>query len=1198
MTRTIPQKIQNQLYALSWWRCQNPECNEKIIDLNSSISNIWELAHIVWHSSDWPRWNPDNEHDNSFENLIVLCPNCHSKIDKSPWDYPIELLNKWKEISLQKYKWLLTPNLIWNQVSSTTKMKIQPSLLLNWREKQVEVFLDELKKWWQKIEIKSDSMIESYLFIFASLISISFEDNNIIPIIINNQNELNQIIGWEEWKIFTIIPVKWFIPSNIWILIEQWHNIVLYRWKELLYNIHFDVNIDLWVMDRLSRISALKDMIWDEGIAENIYRDTKGYLFPILRDSRLKLNDNLIPEWYESIDKNVLMTIFLITEWKEDTDKELVKYLSKKEYDEFVEILHELEKKDDSPIRKIADVWQLISKNDLRPFIEENINESILTRFKFVSEIALSDLDPRIELPPSERWMANIITDKRPEFSLRSKKWLGDSLVLLWTLNNHKITSVVESIVNTVLSSEKDVSKLLNSLWPNIQNIAESSPNIFLGYIDANIDNLWWIFEQWDILMWWDGAFTQLLWSLEKLSWSPEYVTRVVQILFKLAEKYDANIRDNYANRPIWTLSEIFLPWLNNTFLDIDKRLELLNSIPNKDVLFLLLIKLFNQSSSSWLAKPIYQNWNTEMLDVIRKDYFQYMQWIINILLEIFQSDIDGKICEVLDLSTKFSIESFNKLLDILLSYDFSQIHNNFVINKLQEIIERRLHHNQVYWHDSLLTNHNDAKEKLISLYNRIILNNDFNYNISLFETYNKIIISQLDKYSKEERGWKRDEKILYDKRIEVLKKIYKENWFEWILDIVDKLNEKRFIVKTIIDSWLKTKLFEEIFQLLGSDNINFNSFAKTFINILDLQNDKLISLKLSSLKSFKNNMMKINFLVWLRLDTRVLLILKWESEDNQKIFWENFWKNNSYRYFQDDDYSEINYYISELNKYWLTYIAFNEIWMFEHDNKLNYLDNDLIIETLEKLVHFINKKIGHIHSLEYELERILDYLYSELDKWRISEDKIFNIEIIYVKVIENPKIINRFIEKLPELFVDLVCNVYKAHNWVKEEVSDQQKSIALNSYEILRKINTIPWDNNWKIDYNILKNWIQKVLAQLKDKDRYEVWSQKLWELLIHCSIWTDWIWPCEEVRKIIEEESNNDIIIWFSIWKRNARWVTSRGIYDWWEQERALANNFYDDAKKMETQYPKTAKILRDIWDSYIWDAKRLDEDVELDR
>lgn len=57
-----------------------------------------EQAHIVAEEDDGPRGKSTLklEQRNSYHNLILLCPTCHTKIDKSPDDYPIELLHQLK----------------------------------------------------------------------------------------------------------------------------------------------------------------------------------------------------------------------------------------------------------------------------------------------------------------------------------------------------------------------------------------------------------------------------------------------------------------------------------------------------------------------------------------------------------------------------------------------------------------------------------------------------------------------------------------------------------------------------------------------------------------------------------------------------------------------------------------------------------------------------------------------------------------------------------------------------------------------------------------------------------------------------------------------------------------------------------------------------------------------------------------------
>ncbi|WP_271183643.1 HNH endonuclease, partial [Novosphingobium resinovorum] len=54
-----------------------------------------EMAHIVARQAEGPRGDGVGG-DNSYENLILLCPTCHTRIDKAPNDFPVALLQKWK----------------------------------------------------------------------------------------------------------------------------------------------------------------------------------------------------------------------------------------------------------------------------------------------------------------------------------------------------------------------------------------------------------------------------------------------------------------------------------------------------------------------------------------------------------------------------------------------------------------------------------------------------------------------------------------------------------------------------------------------------------------------------------------------------------------------------------------------------------------------------------------------------------------------------------------------------------------------------------------------------------------------------------------------------------------------------------------------------------------------------------------------
>ncbi len=94
-------KTKRILLARSGGFCSNPNCNADLFPLfeNKEIINVEELAHIIGQSENGPRGDNDlplEERDN-YENIILLCPTCHTKIDKFLHLYPVTALRNWKQ---------------------------------------------------------------------------------------------------------------------------------------------------------------------------------------------------------------------------------------------------------------------------------------------------------------------------------------------------------------------------------------------------------------------------------------------------------------------------------------------------------------------------------------------------------------------------------------------------------------------------------------------------------------------------------------------------------------------------------------------------------------------------------------------------------------------------------------------------------------------------------------------------------------------------------------------------------------------------------------------------------------------------------------------------------------------------------------------------------------------------------------------
>ncbi len=99
--KKISEPVKRKLWASSSGYCCNPSCHKELIPIfeNGTITSIDELAHIIAQKEKGARGKdelPLSQRD-EFENLIVLCPSCHTIVDKNPQTFTVDVLKKWKK---------------------------------------------------------------------------------------------------------------------------------------------------------------------------------------------------------------------------------------------------------------------------------------------------------------------------------------------------------------------------------------------------------------------------------------------------------------------------------------------------------------------------------------------------------------------------------------------------------------------------------------------------------------------------------------------------------------------------------------------------------------------------------------------------------------------------------------------------------------------------------------------------------------------------------------------------------------------------------------------------------------------------------------------------------------------------------------------------------------------------------------------
>lgn len=99
----IPHKVILELWVKAGGRCEKEGCNKYLLESCTAPSNFnaAEMAHIISDSTKGSRGDPklSNSFCRDIDNLMLLCPSCHTEIDKKENEsfFSVELLKKMKK---------------------------------------------------------------------------------------------------------------------------------------------------------------------------------------------------------------------------------------------------------------------------------------------------------------------------------------------------------------------------------------------------------------------------------------------------------------------------------------------------------------------------------------------------------------------------------------------------------------------------------------------------------------------------------------------------------------------------------------------------------------------------------------------------------------------------------------------------------------------------------------------------------------------------------------------------------------------------------------------------------------------------------------------------------------------------------------------------------------------------------------------
>ena len=316
------------------------------------------------------------------------------------------------------------------------------------------------------------------------------------------------------------------------------------------------------------------------------------------------------PRWAVGPSSGELAFCALLGSWMDNSegDRAAICKLTEVEYEKWIGKVREFATTSEPPVIYQAGKWQFMSRYEGWYPLGRLLFDKHLDRFLCVAIAVLRERDPQFDLPPEERYLANVY-DKVLSHSPPLRKGITESLALLGShpqalasCTPAKATDAARFAIRRILSdSDWELWASLDRLLPLL---AEASPSEFLEAACNALEQPHCPFDQLfsqEV----SGIFgrnylTGLLRALESLAWDEQFLVRVCVILGDLANRDPGG---NWANRPANSLAGILHPSRPETYASVHKQEVAVKTLQREfpEVAW----KLFHQLSSANREYPL-----------------------------------------------------------------------------------------------------------------------------------------------------------------------------------------------------------------------------------------------------------------------------------------------------------------------------------------------------------------------------------------------------------------------------------------------------------------------------------------------------------------------------------------------------------------------------------------------------------------
>ncbi len=848
------------------------------------------------------------------------------------------------------------------------------------------------------------------------------------------------------------------------------------------------------------------------------------------------------------------------------------------------------------PLVRAGEVWKVVSLRDLWTQIGGQVTSSQLARFEAVFQTVLGAINPRYATPPK-----SIYHEEKGEFpkepSNALRRGLTEAMIALAVYPDRaKLVTNVAGRVNRAVRKllDKAPPALWWSLSGDFENIAEAAPEVFLDALEAGLEgndpSVMSLFRSDEGMIHPTEYLSNLLWSLEMLARSPDYLMRSALLLARLDE---VDPGGKWGNRPFASLRRIFVIWSPETYAKPAQRLKVIDRIVRQlpavgwKLLLALAPRFYDTSEPS--SKPNWRDFTRDEPEAITWPSVATAARAIGERL-LREVDVDGQRWQaLLDLWRNFDLEwraAAAKQLEAHAGGLNDPVEIEAMRDKLRTFLQHHRGHKDAEW--AMAETDLKPLDNVFAMLQPTGVEDRVRW---LFRPGAVELRPDFD--------WNKQQAELEARQTEAAEVLMAELSSDQLFTFASTITMQHALGAAIANTSVPEAVKRELMKrgLLAEQPADVD-VGLGILHILNLRAgvDDDAWVRALWRRAIAENWGQ-------RAEVRIVHCLSptmstWaEIEQRSPDLARDYWRILSAYRIPDD--ADPIYAVDHLLAVGRTREAVG--WLGQH---IKIKPNGaLVIRAMHAAAKSDEPAKGNDAArLQHSVGILLDYLETDPE---VSEQDVVRLEWIYFQVLRysqrRPRTLHRALARDPEFFAYLIRLIYlpAADSGVAEpEVGDEAKAqnLATQAFQVLHDWAHVPGsDDQGVIDTVALEDWVKRARKLLAEAGRGEIGDSKIGEILSAAKREPDQPWPPEPVRQIIELAGSRALERGLEIGVYNRRGVTVRMPQDGGRQERALAERYRRDAEALRFDWHRTAACLDRIAATYEVDATREDLSAE---